>query len=385
MKTIEIKIMHLKKSIEFFEKRRVIIVEDDVTGVSRSILVSPAGTIDQKTTNIFSSFSGGLVYAALSKERQNQFQLDLMSDRSALAVNNEFQMCVSVEAREGVTTGISAADRTETLNVLGDPEPSPRKLVKPGHIFPVVAQDGGTLVRPGLAEAALDLMRYCDAVSAAAFVDILDKNGEFASKDFIKEFANQHELPIISISELVRYRLENEVLVERISEAKLPSKIAGNVIARAYIDKISGSEHIAIISGEINPEIPVPIRVQRENLIDDLFGGEKSSRQSLQKSLKYMADFGSGVFVYIARPNSLTESDQSHSEIQNFQARMLREYGIGAQILREIGVTKARLLTHTSKNLVGLKSFGIEIVSQEPIPELNNSNQKNTESQIEAG
>ena len=361
--------MQTEESLEEFKKRRAIIITDDVSGVDRSIIAAPAYGINYETVNLFSSFSGGLVYIAISAKRRRQFQLDLMSDRSALETNRELDMCVSVEAREGVTTGISVSDRMTTLRVLGEKEPNPRKLVKPGHIFPISTKDGGTLVKPGLAEAALDTIKYAKLTDAAAFVDILNKEGEFLPSKEINKFSKKHKLPVIYVSSVIRFRLENEILVEKIAEAQLPSKAAGEVTARAYIDKISGSEHIALISGNIDFKQAVPIRVQRENLIEDLFGGAKSSRQTLQKCLQYMSQIGAGVFVYISRPGSLVKTPQS-TQIGHTQAKMMREYGVGAQILSDIGIKKARLLTHTSKNLTGLKSFGIEIVSQEPIPEI---------------
>jgi 3,4-dihydroxy 2-butanone 4-phosphate synthase/GTP cyclohydrolase II len=282
----------------------------------------------------------------------------------------------SVEAREGVTTGISAADRATTIRILGADSPQPRELVKPGHIFPVEARSGGVLVKASVPEAALDCVRLAGYTDAALFVDLLDSSGELLTRDEASSWANHHNIPCCSISELVQYRLSHEPLIKRLSEATVPTHVAGEVRVIAYSSSIHDVEHLAIVKGTLSTSQPVLVRVQVENTIADVFGGTQLlSRVQIQNSLRALAEHGSGVMLYLRRASLLetplfgiSETHPATSHASTATTTM-REYGVGAQILRDLGISTIELLSSTQRTLVGLDSFGITVARQRPIPE----------------
>jgi len=365
-----------EKQLKAFAKNRLCVLRDDI-GDNRSVLVAPAADISAAEVNRIISLTGGLTFVAVSAERASAFMLSPMpgaiNSRASLSSGGHLAQYISVEAREGVTTGISAADRACTLRVLGCAHPHPRSLVKPGHIFPVATRSGGCLVKAEIPEAALDIVTLAGFSDAALFVDFLDRDGSFISADAASEIARAEELPVFTISELIRHRLIIEPLVARLSEASLPTLDAGTVKAIAYRSKIHDVEHIALVKGEIDPQKPALVRVQVENTVADVFGGSTpSTRQQLKESLKAISEHGSGVLLYLRR-GSLIESPlfSVQAEIEKSAPREtsgMREYGVGAQILRDLGVTQIELLSSTQKHLIGLDSFGISVVSQRPIP-----------------
>lgn len=374
-----IKFEDLKPAVlDTFKRRKLALIADDLGQIPRAILISPAQEISNDLVNEILHISSGPVFVSLSSDRVRSLMLSEMSrPRSTPSHSkepaNEMKVCVSVEAREGVSTGISVPDRAATLRILGEAQPNPRKLVKPGHIFPVEARDGGVLVKNSLAEAALDLVKVCGFNEAAAFVDVLDSSGNLVCGETCKRLAEQHKIPLISISDLVRYRLANEKLVFKIAEARLPTRLAGELRSCVYQTSLHEAEHFALIKGEISSDQPVLTRVQTEQTCADVFGGAQTpSRKQLQLCLKAINEKGSGVFLYLrpAFPQALRDqvADPS-SESKRKPMALMREYGIGAQILRDLGVRKIELLTSSKRVLTGLDTFGIEIVNQRPLPE----------------
>lgn len=340
------------------------------------MLVSPAQGMSGALMNRLLELTGGLTFVALSNRRAAGFMLPPMArpqtSPAALALSSH--SCISVDAREGITTGISVEDRAATLRVLGEEQPQPRKLVKPGHVFPVETATGGVLVRNALPEGALDLVLIAGFTDAALFMDLLTPSGEFMERREQLALAAAENIPRIALSELIRQRLETEKLVYKFAEARLPTRFSGELRSFIYKSKLHEGEHLALVRGEIDPRQPVLTRVQTEATFSDVFGGvHPPTRFSIRRSLEAIRAHGSGVLLYLRRsaPGYLQRQvlESGGGEIDAQPASIMREYGIGAQILHDLGVRKIELLTNSGHNLVGLKSFGIEIVSQRPLPQ----------------
>lgn len=356
---------------------RLGIVVDDI-GPPRAALIAPAHGMTPELMNRALSLSGGLTFVAVSAERAAAFMLPEMtrpsparSDRATSTAADSLKMLCSVEAREGISTGISASDRAATVRILGSETPHPRDLVKPGHIFPVEVRSGGVLVKAALAEGALDIVRLAGFSDAALFIDLVGPSGELLSASESCRFAAEQGLPLVGLSQLISYRLHREPLVTRTAEAVIPSRIAGELRGITYRSKIHDVEHIALIKGDVGHGGPVLVRVQAESTLSDVFGGgNRSSRALLQASLQAIAERGSGVLVYLRRPafEDPIDAGQSLASGSAKPASMMREYGVGAQILRDLGVSQIEVLSSSSRSLTGLASFGLTIVSQQPLP-----------------
>ncbi len=366
--------------IERFTKDRIAVLQDDL-GDLQAVIVAPAQEISAPAVNQILHMSGGLTFVALSPERAAAFMLSPMTSRnvnsSSLSATPRFSQLTSVEAREGVSTGISAADRARTIGILGARSPHPRALVKPGHIFPVSTKTGGSLVKAEIPEAALDLVKLAGFSDAALFVDLLDQNGAFITGDSVAEWADRNAIPLISISELIRHRLIKEPLITRIAESSLPTLAGGALKAFVYHSKINDVEHVALVKGELKTDEPVLTRVQVENTVADVFGGANPpTREQISNALNALSESERGILLYLRRA-SLNETFDPHAanlSKQNHDHAAppgMREYGVGAQILRDLGISNIELLSSTKRNLIGLDTFGITIVSQRAIPSLN--------------
>jgi 3,4-dihydroxy 2-butanone 4-phosphate synthase/GTP cyclohydrolase II len=362
-----------------FSHSRLGILVDDI-GSERAALVAPAQNISADEVNRVLSLGGGLPFVALSPGRANAFMLSSMVNPSAACSPTPsntagFSLLTSVEAREGITTGISAADRATTIRILGAREPHPRDLVKPGHIFPTEVREGGVLVKSAIPEGSLDLVRLAGFSDAALFVDLLGKDGEILRLREAQSLAASESLPIASLSELIAHRLHREPLVERVADAAIPSRFADGIRGIVYRSKIHDVEHIALVKGDVSHGGPVLVRVQPEQTVSDVFGGGPlSSRGIVHASLHAIESRGAGVLLYLRRPFI----DEKHGSTQSLSGEhavtrsptMMREYGVGAQILRDLGISQIELLSSTPRSMTGLESFGITIVSQHPIPEV---------------
>ena len=371
--------------IEKFIRERIAILCDDSAGSFRAALVSPAKNMDRDTVNRMITLSSGILCVALDSARVQAFMLAPMSrprmtpsGRPATGSGDTSSgaaicFCESVEAREGVTTGISTADRALTISILGEETPVPRKLVKPGHIFPVEVRPGGVLVRNAIPEGSLDIVRMAGFTEAAAFVDLLNERGEFLDKFSTEQLAIAENLPMLTLSQLIRIRLQTESLVYKVAEARLPTRLAGELRSVIYKSKVHEGENLALIKGEIDGDAPVLTRVQMEFAFGDVFGGNNPpTRLQIQRSMKAIGERGRGVLLYLRRPAAGQLEEQVSSWETTFKQRSpstLREYGLGAQILRDLGVRRVELLTGSKVDMQGLGYFGLEIVSQNQIPE----------------
>lgn len=370
--------MNLTDALTQFKKSRLAVFQDDSTQGGRSVLVAPIRDISLKeVVRIISLSGGGLFFVAMPPERCEGFFLGPMrrpQTTSLYAQQDDREpvlaQCISVDAREGVTTGISASDRMVTLQILGAQSIAADKLVKPGHIFPVEVNPSGVLLRHALPEGALDLVRLIDGGDAALFVDLLDERGMYPDEGALKTLSVKEGIPWITLDALTRHRLNSEHLVSRVTEAELPTRLAGQMTSVMYRSTMHTGEHIALVKGTIDPDTPTLTRVQTEYTFSDVFGGkEPSSRNLIDRSLQAIGERGSGILLYLRQTRHGELHKQLHQASRPPVAAMMREYGLGAQILHDLGVRKIELLTNTKKNLVGLESFGIEIVSQLPIPE----------------
>ena len=367
--------------IELFKARRLAVIRDDSSSLHRTVLFAPAENIELEDVNLAIKISANNLFVAISPARASAFLLSPMARPSTtvgkMALEKtsparlDLNICISVEAREGVTTGISAADRMHTIRVLGEAQANPRKLIKPGHIFPVEVREGGVLVNHSLPEGALDIVKLSKFSDAALFSDILNERGEFIDPDKCMKLCEENNLPQFTLAEITQYRLENEILVTRMAEAKLPTKDGGELVAIIYKSKIHEGEHLALVKGKIDPTKPTLTRIQLESTVADVFGGNHPpSRFSLKKSLQELGQQESGVIIYLRRPfqGALKEQVSNWEAFyNNSNSSMLREYGIGSQILLDLGVSKVELLTNSPRDYSGVKSFGIEIVSQKPL------------------
>jgi len=361
-----------------FKTKQIGVLIDDLS-VSRAALIAPIEDISAERVNRILSLSGGLTLVALSPERASAFMLSSMArpatSMDALSRTGAPAHYVSVEAREGISTGISAADRAKTLAILGARIPQPRALVKPGHIFPVATREGGVLVKTEIPEGALDIARLAGSTDAALYVDLLSREGELLDAATARQVATTEGLPVTTLSELISYRLAHESLVRRVAESTIPTTLAGEVRAIVYRSSISDVEHIALVKGDLGPEDSVLVRVQAEHTVADVFGGNSPpSRTHLQNSLAAIGQRGSGVLLYLRRPFLDPKGSSTQHLKEDFtppkNAAMMREYGVGAQILRDLGVSKVEVLSSTQRALEGLQSFGISVVAQHAIPGL---------------
>lgn len=352
----------LQEKLLSFREKELCVLKDDI-GPERGILISPAEIVSDDTLNRMLSLSGGHPFVAISDSRAQAFLLRLMSRTSQNQPNgliDSYLQYSSVEAREGVTTGISISDRVLTIRALGAREPRKRSLTQPGHIFPVAVKEGGVLAKTCLPEAAIDLVTITDFSDAALFVDLLTGAGELMTEPLITSMASQVEIPVISISEIIHHRLAHESLVRRISSTRLPTADGGELEAFLYRSNLDQGEHIALVKGPLSPQKVTTVRVQVESPISDIFGGCTPSRKLLKNALSKIALAEQGIFIYL-RKGLVTPPRPSNA------ASTMREYGLGAQILRDLGATCINLLSSSHKTLSGLENFGISVVNQEPL------------------
>ena len=346
-----------------FEKQNIAVLIDDL-GDERGVFVSAAEVLTDEQLNIVLASTGGIPLVAISNTRAKGFMLAPMSrntNKITTALPSVYRQYTSVEARVGVTTGISVSDRVKTIQALGARTPHWRALVQPGHIFPVVTHTGGCLAQAGIPEAALDLVTLGPFADAALFVEILCTSGEHMQRKQIECMADQQHFPIFTISELVQHRLAHESLVERTSTSTLPTQHGGTMLAIHYRSKLDNAEHLALVKGNGNFEGTTSVRVQVEDSITDLFGGGAvNSRQQIKEALARIANHGRGVFIYL-RKGTIDLHPRSKA------SSAMRNYGLGAQILRDLGVSKINLLSASQRSLSGLDNFGICVVSHEQL------------------
>jgi 3,4-dihydroxy 2-butanone 4-phosphate synthase/GTP cyclohydrolase II len=374
------KLSPIEEIIEDARQGRMFILVDDEGRENEGDLIIPAEKASPEAINFMAKYGRGLICLALPRERVEQLGLQLMTPRNQTRHQTAFT--VSIEAREGVTTGISAADRAHTISVAINNNRSREDIVSPGHVFPLMAQDGGVLVRAGHTEAAVDVARLAGLNPSAVICEIMNDDGTMARMPDLIPFAKQHGLKIGTITDLIAYRRRTEKLVEVVAETTLTSRYGGAFMLRIYTNKIQYAEHIALIKGDISGPEPVLVRVHQFNILGDalgdvtpahFYGGEARSRGGeLEASMRLIGEHGRGVIVIIREPSaiSLTRTlRERNGEARQRPIGELRQFGIGAQILIDLGVRKMTLLSNSKRNIVGLDGYGITLVDQQPIPE----------------
>jgi 3,4-dihydroxy 2-butanone 4-phosphate synthase / GTP cyclohydrolase II len=356
--------------IEEARKGRMFILVDDEDRENEGDLVIPAQWATPEAINFMAKHARGLICLALTRERVEQLGLPLMARNNGTRHQTAFT--VSIEAREGVTTGISAADRARTVQVAIDPSCGPQDLVTPGHVFPLVARDGGTLERTGHTEAAVDLARLAGLTPAGVICEIMNDDGTMARRNDLITFAQRHGLKIGTIADLIAYRRRYDSIVKRLSETKLDSTYGGDFRCVVYVNKVTMAQHVALVKGDPAASGPVLVRMHAMNLFTDALGQRTDSRGGeIEASMREIAKEGRGVIVLIREPVTVMLSEQRRrsGEAVEKGSGELRDYGVGAQILIDLGVREMVLLTNSKKSVVGLEGFGLKIVGQKPVPD----------------
>ncbi len=347
---------------------RMFILVDDEDRENEGDLVIPAQMATPDAVNFMAKFGRGLICLAMTKARVDQLGLDLMS--RANGTRHETAFTVSIEAKEGVTTGISAADRARTISVAIDPTQGRESIVTPGHVFPLVARDGGVLVRAGHTEAAVDVARLAGLNPAGVICEIMKDDGTMARLPDLISFAQYHNLKIGTIRDLIAYRLRHDHLVEKRAEARFDSQWGGEWTAMTFWNRATGTEQIALVKGEIDPSRPTLVRMHALSPFTDLFGEGGARGGLLRRSMEMIAAEGAGVVVVInrARPDQFSRALQARAgELAPKEMDELRDYGVGATILTQLGVQDMVLLTNTHHTLIGLDGYGLSIVGERAI------------------
>lgn len=354
--------------IEEARAGRMFILVDDEARENEGDLVIPAQFATPAAINFMAKYGRGLICLAMTRERIGQLGLNLMSRENSS--RHETAFTVSIEAREGVTTGISAADRAHTIQVAIDPSKTKYDIGSPGHVFPLVAKDGGVLVRAGHTEAAVDISRLAGLLPAGVICEIMNDDGTMARLPELIEFAKTHGLKIGTIADLISYRRRSEKLVTRVVESEFESKFGGMFRMIVYTSTTEYAEHIALVKGTIDPGKPVLVRMHSLNLLHDVLGDKHHGAQSvLQPSMEAIDKAGSGVIVLIREPIRTSVSDQLRPRVgESPLAPMdLRDYGIGAQILLDLGVRDMLLLSNSKRSVIGLDGYGLTITGYQPV------------------
>ena len=347
---------------------RMFILVDDEDRENEGDLVIPAQMATPEKINFMARHGRGLICLAMTKSRVETLGLELMSRNNG--TRHETAFTVSIEAREGVTTGISAADRARTVAVAIDATKDKTDIVTPGHVFPLVARDGGVLVRAGHTEAAVDVSRLAGLNPSGVICEIMNEDGTMARMDDLVSFAQLHNLKIGTIRDLIAYRRRHDHLVELASEAPFKSRWGGDWTVRAYRNKATGTEQIALVKGRVDPNKPTLVRMHALSPFADMFGEDSDRSRLLSRSMELIAEEGAGVIIVINRHRAdafTTAVKMKVGEPVEVEMEELRDYGVGAMILAELGVHDMVLLTNTHHTLVGLDGYGLSIVGERKI------------------
>ncbi len=369
----------ISEIIEDARNGRMFILVDDEGRENEGDLVIPAEKANADAVNFMAKHGRGLICLSVTQERAEHLGLQLMASKNQSRHQTAFT--ISIEAREGVTTGISAADRAQTIAVAINSNRGPQDIVTPGHVFPLIAQNGGVLVRAGHTEAAVDVARLAGLNPSGVICEIMNDDGTMARLPDLLVFAKKHGLKVASIADLIAFRRRTEKIIRKVAETTINSRFGGEFRLHVFANQINYAEHVALTCGDVSGEEPVLVRMHALNLIADVLGdmkesefaaGESRTRATeLHASMKMIAEKGRGAIVIIREPTPTALSRfvlEREGKPMTKPISELRQYGIGAQILIELGVRNMILLTNTKRSIVGLNGYGINLVAQQPIP-----------------
>jgi 3,4-dihydroxy 2-butanone 4-phosphate synthase/GTP cyclohydrolase II len=372
----------VEEAVEEIKAGRMVIVVDDEDRENEGDLTLAAEFVTPEAINFMAKFGRGLICLTLTEERADYLRLGPMTQDNTSRFGTAFTE--SIEAREGVTTGISAADRSHTIRVAIDSRSTAHDLARPGHVFPLRARKGGVLVRAGQTEASVDLARMAGLIPAGVICEIMNDDGSMARVPDLVKFCAEHGMKMVTVADLIRYRLQNERYIHRVAEALMPTE-HGEFRMIAYESEVDGGEsHVALVFGDIGGDEPVPVRVHTHCLAGDVFGATLCDCKALvAESLKMIAEAGRGALIYLhngtkgfgidcstgAGPHRVVFHREQRAKERTGERseRTLRQVGLGGQILSDLGIRKIRLLTNTPTHVPALQGFGIEIVEQVPV------------------
>ncbi len=354
----------IEEIIEEARNGRMYILVDDEDRENEGDLIIPAQMSTPAAINFMATHGRGLICLSMTRARCDELKLEPMSRNNRESMQTAFT--TSIEAREGVTTGISAGDRARTVSVAIDSSKTADDIVTPGHVFPLVARDGGVLVRAGHTEAAVDISRLAGLNPSGVICEIMNEDGTMARMDDLIQFARVHDMKIGTIRDLIAHRLRHDHLAEVRAEARFSSRWGGEWTAVAFYNTATQTEQIVLKKGHIDPETPTLVRMHALDMFNDIFGKEEPEDRVLQRSMEIIGEEGAGLIVMIPRASGGFIADQVRKLKGEPSEPMdaLRDYGVGAQILNELGVHEMELLTNSDRSLVALDGYGVSIVGK---------------------
>jgi len=370
----------IEQAIQDIKNGKMVILVDDEDRENEGDLTMAAQAVTPEAVNFMATHGRGLICLSLDSSIADKLDLPMMVEQNTSQYGTGFT--VSIEAKQGVTTGISAADRATTILTAVADDTRPQDIARPGHIFPLRARDGGVMVRIGQTEGSVDLARLAGLKPAGVICEIMDDDGTMARMPSLEKFSEKHGIGICTVADLVQYRLKTESFVKRAAQTVIPTRVGGEFKVIAYENDIDNLTHVALVKGEIDPEKAVLVRVHSECMTGDIFSSLRCDCQDqLHRAMKMVDEEGCGVILYLRQEgrgiglvNKLKAYEYQRQGLDTVQANEklgfsadMRDYGVGAQMLVDIGVRKMRLLTNNPKKMVGLQGYGLSVVEQVPI------------------